>query len=120
VWLAASASPFGAAVVKAGFGAVDVHFVVKTAVFIVVSPLIGLVLALLLMSAVKALFADRSSEWVQRHFRRLQLLSAAAYSLGHGGNDAQKTMGIIATALIAAGITHAGHGGKRRFRCGSC
>jgi PiT family inorganic phosphate transporter len=91
----------GAALVKAGPGAVDLHFVVKTALFIVISPVLGLVLAAALMTILKALLGTRSPEWIDRHFRRLQLLSAACYSLGHGGNDAQKTMGIIVTALVA-------------------
>jgi PiT family inorganic phosphate transporter len=91
----------GAAIVKGGFGAVDLGFLLKICAFIVISPLLGLVIAVVLMSIVTALFGRRSPQWVDKHFRRLQLLSAAAYSLGHGGNDAQKTMGIIVTALIA-------------------
>jgi inorganic phosphate transporter, PiT family len=91
----------GAAVVKAGFKAVDLHFVLRVAAFIVISPLIGMVLGALVMTALMALFGRRSPDWIQRHFSKLQLISAGAYSLGHGGNDAQKTMGIIVTALIA-------------------
>jgi Phosphate transporter family len=60
-----------------------------------------MLLGALVMTALMAIFGRRSPEWIQRHFSKLQLLSAGAYSLGHGGNDAQKTMGIIVTALIA-------------------
>jgi PiT family inorganic phosphate transporter len=102
----------GAAIVKAGFGALDVPFFLKTLAFIVLSPLIGLVLGAILMTTVVALFGTKSTEWTNRHFRRLQFFSAAAYSLGHGGNDAQKTMGIIVTALLATGHLTAGPGGK--------
>jgi inorganic phosphate transporter, PiT family len=75
----------------------------KTLIFIVVAPVMGLVLALLFMVAVMWLMREKSPLQVDRWFRRLQLLSAAAYSLGHGGNDAQKTMGIVAGALFTAG-----------------
>jgi inorganic phosphate transporter, PiT family len=101
----------GAAVVKAGWRAVDLHFVLKVVAFIVISPLLGMVLGALVMTALMALFGRRSPEWIQRHFRKLQLVSAGAYSLGHGGNDAQKTMGIIVTALIATHhLTPSAHG----------
>src|SRR5436309_8107914 len=76
----------------------------KTLTFIVLAPIIGLVLALIFMTAVLWLFRRKAPRQVDTLFRRLQLLSAAAYSLGHGGNDAQKTMGIIAGALYTAGI----------------
>jgi PiT family inorganic phosphate transporter len=75
----------------------------KTLIFIVVAPIIGLVLALVISVISYWLFRDRSPQQVDKWFRKLQLLSAAAYSLGHGGNDAQKTMGIIAGALFSAG-----------------
>jgi inorganic phosphate transporter, PiT family len=75
----------------------------KTLVFIVLAPLLGLILALVFMISVMWLMRSKSPQQVDRWFRRLQLLSAAAYSLGHGGNDAQKTMGIIAGALFTAG-----------------
>jgi PiT family inorganic phosphate transporter len=83
-----------------------------TLIFIVVAPVMGLVLALLFSSASYWLLRNRTPGQVDKWFRKLQLLSAAAYSLGHGGNDAQKTMGIIAGALFTAGymtpqeITH--------------
>jgi inorganic phosphate transporter, PiT family len=79
----------------------------KTLVFIVVAPLLGLVLGLGMMVAVSWLLKDKSPRGVDNWFRKLQLLSAAAYSLGHGGNDAQKTMGIIAGALFTGGILNA-------------
>jgi len=76
----------------------------KTLIFIVVAPVMGLVLALILMVAVYWIFRRSSPQPVDRIFRRLQLLSAAAYSLGHGANDAQKTMGIVAGALYTGGF----------------
>jgi PiT family inorganic phosphate transporter len=76
----------------------------KTIIFIVLAPLMGLVLGLGMMVAVSWLFRKSSPRNVDNWFRKLQLLSAAAYSLGHGGNDAQKTMGIIAGALFTGGI----------------
>jgi len=75
----------------------------STLIFIVLAPLIGLVIGLALMVAVSWIFYRIAPRTVDKLFRRLQLLSAAAYSLGHGGNDAQKTMGIIAAALLAGG-----------------
>ncbi len=75
----------------------------KTLVFIVVAPVMGLVLGLGFMTAVYWMLQHKAPQQVDKWFRKLQLLSAAAYSLGHGGNDAQKTMGIIAGALFAAG-----------------
>ena len=93
----------GAAVVKAGFGSLDAAFFKKTALFIVLSPLIGAVIGFGLMALIMTLFGRFSQRSVDRSFRKLQLVSAALYSLGHGGNDAQKTMGIIVAALIATG-----------------
>jgi PiT family inorganic phosphate transporter len=100
----------GAAIVKAGFGSLDSGLFLKTALFIVISPTMGLLLGALLMRVVMAIFGRFSQSLVDRYFRRLQLLSAALYSIGHGGNDAQKTAGIIAAALIATGYLHAGDG----------
>jgi inorganic phosphate transporter, PiT family len=93
----------GAALVKAGFGSLDGRFLAKTALFIVVSPLLGLALGALVMRTLMICFGQRSPRFVDSTFRRGQLISAALYSLGHGGNDAQKTMGIITAALIATG-----------------
>jgi PiT family inorganic phosphate transporter len=94
----------GAAVAKAGFGAIIVSGWTKTLIFIVLAPLIGMTLGFLLMVAILWTFSRTSPGKVDHWFRRLQLLSAAAYSLGHGGNDAQKTMGIIAGILFAGGL----------------
>ncbi len=76
----------------------------KTLIFIVVAPILGLVLGLALMVSVYWLLQHKPPRKIDQWFRKLQLLSAAAYSLGHGGNDAQKTMGIIAGALFTGGI----------------
>ncbi|HVO80291.1 MAG TPA: inorganic phosphate transporter [Terriglobales bacterium] len=94
----------GAAVMRAGFGVILPAGWTKTLVFIVVAPIMGLILGLVLMVAVFWLLQNRAPQRIDVWFRRLQLLSAAAYSLGHGGNDAQKTMGIVAGALYAAKI----------------
>jgi PiT family inorganic phosphate transporter len=102
----------GAAIVKAGFGSLDSGLFLKTALFIVISPTMGLILGAILMRIVMAIFGRFSQSLVDRYFRRLQLLSAALYSIGHGGNDAQKTAGIISAALIATGYLHAGDGGR--------
>ena len=93
----------GAAVAKAGWSAIIYSGWTKTLIFIVLAPLIGMSLGFLLMVLILWLFHRTSPGKVDHWFRRLQLLSAAAYSLGHGGNDAQKTMGIIAGALVAGG-----------------
>jgi inorganic phosphate transporter, PiT family len=93
----------GAAVTKAGFGAIIVSGWTKTLIFIVLAPLIGMTLGFLIMLANLWMFRRFSPGRVDHWFRRLQLVSAAAYSLGHGGNDAQKTMGIIAGVLVAGG-----------------
>ena len=93
----------GAAVTKAGWGAIIPAGWSKTLIFIVLAPLIGMALGFTLMIAVMWIFRNFSPTRVDRWFRRLQLFSAAAYSLGHGGNDAQKTMGIIAGVLFAGG-----------------
>src|SRR4051795_673779 len=93
----------GAAVAKSGFGAIIVSGWTKTLIFIVLAPLMGLGLGFLIMFTTMWIVPRFPPRRVGRWFRRLQLLSAAAYSLGHGGNDAQKTMGIIAGALVAGG-----------------
>ena len=93
----------GAAVANAGFGAIIVSGWTKTLIYIVLAPLIGMTLALLLTVITLNVFRRASPMRVDRVFRRLQLVSAAAYSLGHGGNDAQKTMGIISGVLVTAG-----------------
>ncbi|HYN07600.1 MAG TPA: inorganic phosphate transporter [Vicinamibacterales bacterium] len=93
----------GAAVAKAGFSAIIVAGWTKTLIFIVLAPLIGMVVGLLLMSAIYWTFRDTPPTRVARGFRFMQLFSAAAYSLMHGANDAQKTMGIITGALVTGG-----------------
>jgi PiT family inorganic phosphate transporter len=93
----------GAAVAKAGWSSILVAGWTKTLLFIVLAPLIGLVLGFFLMVMVNWIVRNWRPSRVDRRFRGLQLLSAAAYSLGHGGNDAQKTMGIITGLLVAAG-----------------
>jgi PiT family inorganic phosphate transporter len=93
----------GAAVAKAGFAAVIPGGWSKTILFIFLSPLIGLVAGLLLMTAIFWIFRWTPPSRVDRWFRKLQLVSAAFFSLNHGANDAQKTMGIIAGVLFAAG-----------------
>ncbi len=93
----------GAAVAKAGTWALVPAGLLKVVAFIFVAPLMGLALGALLMLAVAWIFVRTTPSKVDRWFRRLQLVSASLYSLGHGGNDAQKTIGIIWMLLIAAG-----------------
>jgi PiT family inorganic phosphate transporter len=77
---------------------------IKTVSFIVISPLVGMFLGLIFMVSIFWIFRRRTPDRVDRLFRKLQILSAALFSLGHGGNDAQKTMGIIAAALVASNL----------------
>ena len=93
----------GAAVAKAGTWALVPAGLLKVVAFIFVAPLVGMVLGAALMLAVAWIFVRSTPSKVDRWFRRLQLVSASLYSLGHGGNDAQKTIGIIWMLLIAAG-----------------
>jgi PiT family inorganic phosphate transporter len=93
----------GAAIAKAGFSSILLSGWTKTLVFIVLAPLIGLILGFSMMVAVTWIVRRWRPSRVDRQFRKLQLLSAGAYSLGHGGNDAQKTMGIITGLLVASG-----------------
>ena len=99
----------GAAVAKAGFGAIILSGWTKTIIFIFLSPLIGLIAGLGLMVGIHWLFRWTPPSRVDRWFRRLQLLSAAFFSLNHGANDAQKTMGIIAGILFTAGYIETFH-----------
>ncbi|MBL8379872.1 MAG: inorganic phosphate transporter [Burkholderiales bacterium] len=92
----------GAAIAKAGAGSLLMAGLGKTVIFILLSPTLGFLFGTLLMLIVSWLFMRASPHRIDRWFRRLQLISAAAYSLGHGGNDAQKTAGIIWMLLIAA------------------
>jgi len=93
----------GAAVAKAGTWALIPAGILKTVAFIFISPLVGMLFGAVLMLAVSWLFVKSTPSRVDRWFRRLQLVSASLYSLGHGGNDAQKTAGIIWMLLISAG-----------------
>ena len=95
----------GAAIAKSGVWALVTSGLVKTIAFIFVAPLLGMLLGATLMVAVSWLCVRSTPARVDRWFRRLQLVSASLYSLGHGGNDAQKTIGIIWMLLIAAGLT---------------
>ena len=99
----------GAAIAAYGsfFGILKPEGWIKTSVFIVASPMIGLILGWTFMIAVHWIFMRSTPRRVDKFFRKGQLFSAAAYSIGHGGNDAQKTMGIVAGALYAAGYMSA-------------
>jgi inorganic phosphate transporter, PiT family len=97
----------GAAIAKAGFGSLIASGWTKTLIFIVFAPMMGMGLGLLISVVSLWLFRGFSPARVDRWFRRLQLVSAALYSLGHGTNDAQKTMGIIAGVLFTAGYLSA-------------
>ncbi len=94
----------GAAVAKGGVGTLIASGFLKTAAAIVLSPMLGVALGVMLMISVSWMFAQSTPQRVDRWFKRLQFVSAALYSLGHGGNDAQKTMGIIWMLLIAAHV----------------
>ncbi|MBS7349273.1 MAG: inorganic phosphate transporter [Comamonas sp.] len=97
----------GAGITKAGPSVLVMSGILKTVAFIVISPLLGFVLGSLMMVVVAWLFRRSRPGRVDKWFRRLQLVSAGAYSLGHGGNDAQKTIGIIWLLLIATGYSTA-------------
>ena len=93
----------GAAIVKAGSGVIIVHGWVKTVVFIFLAPVLGMALGILFIWVTVRLVQHQHPARINKRFRRLQLFSAGLYSLGHGGNDAQKTMGIIASLIYSAG-----------------
>ena len=93
----------GAAITKAGLSSLISSGLIKICTFILVSPLMGLLLGFVFMTIINRIFQNSSPSKVDRHFRRLQLVSAGFYSLGHGGNDAQKTMGIISVLLFSTG-----------------
>jgi PiT family inorganic phosphate transporter len=99
----------GAAIAKAGTGPLLAPGIIKTASFIFISPLLGMLLGGLLMIGVSWACLRTAPRRVDRWFRRLQLVSSALYSIGHGSNDAQKTMGIIWLLLISAGVTTKDH-----------
>lgn len=98
----------GAVIAKAGAGALIAGGIWKTVIFIFVSPTLGFILGSLMMVIVSNIFRNTRPSRVDKWFRRLQLVSAGAYSLGHGGNDAQKTIGIIWMLLIATGYVATG------------
>jgi len=98
----------GAVIAKAGAGSLIAGGILKTVLFIFVSPALGFLLGSLMMVLVAHLFRRAAPSRIDRWFRRLQLVSAGAYSLGHGGNDAQKTIGIIWLLLIATGYVNKG------------
>ena len=97
----------GAGVAKAGTWSLMPAGILKTVAFIFISPLMGFLIGSLLLLAISWIFVRSTPSRVDRLFRRLQLFSSSLYSLGHGGNDAQKTIGIIWMLLIAAGYTPA-------------
>jgi len=97
----------GAAVMHAGFRSVVLDSILRIVVFIFLAPVLGMFIGFTLMALTLWIFRRVSLGLVRSLFRKLQLLSAAAYSLGHGGNDAQKTMGIILAVLIASGMADA-------------
>ena len=92
----------GSAVSKAGLGVIITSGWTKTLLFIVLSPVIGMILGFTIMAITLWIVKDSAPQRVDKRFRKLQLVSAAAYSLGHGTNDAQKTMGIIAGVLYTS------------------
>ncbi len=99
----------GAAVAKSGFGVMILSGWVRIVIFIVLAPLLGMVLGQVLMLAVMWIFRKEPLPRISHWSRKLQIVSAALYSLGHGGNDAQKTMGIIASLLFAGGLMTSFH-----------
>ena len=110
----------GAALAKSGPDALIAAGILKTVAFIFVSPLLGFILGTLLMVAVSWLFFRTTPRKVDKWFRRLQLVSAGLYSLGHGGNDAQKTIGIIWMLLIATGYANASDASPPTWTIVSC
>jgi PiT family inorganic phosphate transporter len=98
----------GAGVAKAGTWALVPAGILKTVAFIFISPLMGMLLGSLLFLTISWIFVRSTPSRVDRLFRRLQLFSSSLYSLGHGGNDAQKTIGIIWMLLVAGGYTGTG------------
>ena len=110
----------GAVIAKAGAGVLISAGILKTVAFIFISPLLGFVLGSLMMVLVAWIFRRTRPLKVDKWFRRLQLVSAGAYSLGHGGNDAQKTIGIIWMLLIATGYSSAADAAPPAWAVISC
>ncbi len=94
----------GAAIASSGPDSVIASGVIKIAAFIIISPLLGMLIGFIISTIVSYLARKSTPFGIDKHFRRLQLLSAAAFSLGHGGNDAQKSMGIIWMAMVISGL----------------
>ncbi|MFZ0282012.1 MAG: inorganic phosphate transporter [Bacteroidales bacterium] len=94
----------GAAIAGSGFGSVIYSGVLKIGLFIVIAPVMGTIMSFIISIIVLHIVKKASPFVIDKHFRRLQLLSASAFSLGHGGNDAQKSMGIIFAALLASNL----------------
>ncbi len=94
----------GAAVASSGWSTVVMAGVLKIVIFIVIAPVLGMVMSFIISAIVIFIARNHSPSGIDKHFRRLQLLSAAAFSLGHGGNDAQKSMGIIWVSLLVTGF----------------
>jgi PiT family inorganic phosphate transporter len=94
----------GAAIASSGPDSVITGGVIKIAAFIVISPLLGMLIGFIISTIVQYLARKSTPFGIDKHFRRLQLLSASAFSLGHGGNDAQKSMGIIWMAMVISGL----------------
>lgn len=110
----------GSALAKAGWGSLNYSGLMKTVAFIFISPLLGFVLGSFFMLTVSWLYFRTPPSKVDRRFRRLQLISAGFYSLGHGGNDAQKTIGIIWMLLIASGYASATAAAPPLWVIGGC
>jgi inorganic phosphate transporter, PiT family len=110
----------GAALAKSGWWALNIDGLMKTVAFIFISPLLGFVLGSFFMTAVSWIYFRTPPSKVDRRFRRLQLFSAGLYSLGHGGNDAQKTIGIIWMLLIATGFASATASAPPVWVIGAC
>ncbi len=110
----------GAVMAKSGAGSLVSAGILKTVAFIFISPMLGFLLGSMMVVLVAWAFRRATPSRVDRWFRRLQLVSAGAYSLGHGGNDAQKTIGIIWMLLIATGYTAAGDSAPPTWTIISC
>lgn len=95
----------GAGIASSGLGSIITGGVIKVVIFIFIAPILGMIISIIITIIVLHLAKKSTPFIVDKHFRRLQLLSASAFSLGHGGNDAQKSMGIIWVAMITAGLT---------------